>query len=436
MIAFILRRLILMVFTLAGVILLTFVLFNVVGGSPAKAILGEKASPDQLEDFESVRGLNKPLFYGHWSPTRALEDRESPASKSGKPSEGPLPGDGASIFALAQGMEAEIPFAFPLSTNEEYRLELEYQADQAAKIRFGQGAVSELPARNEQELLKQFRFRPFSEDFRVRVEAGEGDVHIHAIRLRRFQADPWDSQFRHYLKQIVTFDFGTSHFTRQRVSQMLKDGIGPTLMLAIPVLIGGVLISLFLSLMCAYYRDRWPDRILVLISVGLMSINYLVWIVAGQYVLAYQMGWFPVWGFESWSYLLLPVGIGIISGLGQDLRLYRTVMLDEMYRDYVRTAYAKGCSTPRVLFRHVLRNALIPVVTNLSMVIPFLYTGSLLLETYFGIPGLGYISINGIFNKDVDVVRAVVLIGSILYMISNLIADLLYAVLDPRVKLS
>jgi len=206
-------------------------------------------------------------------------------------------------------------------------------------------------------------------------------------------------------------------------------------MLAVPVLVVGLFTSILLSLICAQFRDRLPDRLLVLFSVGLMSVNYLVWIVAGQYLLAYKMNWFPVWGFESWAYLALPIAIGVFSGLGQDLRLYRTVMLDEMYRDYVRTAASKGCSTPTILGKHVLKNALIPIITNLSLVIPFLYTGSLLLESYFGIPGLGYLSINGIFNKDIDVVRAVVLIGSVLYMISNLAADLLYLLIDPRVKL-
>jgi len=158
--------------------------------------------------------------------------------------------------------------------------------------------------------------------------------------------------------------------------------------------------------------------------------------VAGQYLLAFKAGWFPVWGFESWAYLLLPVLIGIVGGLGENVRFYRTLMLDEMYRDYVRTAYAKGVGAGGVLFRHVLRNAMIPVLTNVALAIPFLYTGSLLLEGFFGIPGLGGLAINAINASDVDVVRAVVLVGSILYVIANLLTDLAYAWFDPRVKLS
>jgi peptide/nickel transport system permease protein len=166
-----------------------------------------------------------------------------------------------------------------------------------------------------------------------------------------------------------------------------------------------------------------------------MSINYLIYIVAGQYFMAYKWGWFPVWGYESARYLILPVIIGVVSGLGSNIRFYRTIMLDEMYKDYVRTALAKGVSKPRVLFVHVLKNAMIPIITNVVIAIPFLYTGSLLLENFFGIPGLGYLGINAILSSDVDVVRALVLIGALLFVVANLLTDICYAAADPRVKL-
>jgi peptide/nickel transport system permease protein len=167
-----------------------------------------------------------------------------------------------------------------------------------------------------------------------------------------------------------------------------------------------------------------------------MSVNYLVWIVLGQYVLGYQVRLFPVWGFESWRYLILPCIIGVASGLGAGIRFYRAIMLDEMYRDYVRTAKAKGVSRSGVLFKHVLKNAMIPILTSVIMAIPFLYTGSLLLESFFGIPGLGNLAINAINNSDVDVVRAVVLVGAFLYVIANLVTDIAYTLVDPRIRLS
>jgi peptide/nickel transport system permease protein len=216
---------------------------------------------------------------------------------------------------------------------------------------------------------------------------------------------------------------------------MLKRGIGPSLMLTVPIFFGGLIVSITLALLCAWQRDRWLDRTLVVTAVVLMSVNYLVWIILGQFILAYKLKWFPIWGFDSWRYLLLPVLIGTISGLGSNLRFYRTVMLDEMYRDYVRTAYAKGLGAAGVLFRHVLPNAMIPIVTNTVIALPFLYTGSLLLESFFGIPGLGGMSVNAINSADVDVVRGIVLIGAVLYMGANLLTDLCYAAVDPRVTL-
>ncbi|MCZ2110465.1 MAG: ABC transporter permease, partial [Dehalococcoidia bacterium] len=211
--------------------------------------------------------------------------------------------------------------------------------------------------------------------------------------------------------------------------------IGPSLTLTVPIFVIGLIVAIALSLVCAFFRDSWLDRFFVVFGVALMSVNYLVWIIVGQYLMAYQWGWFPVWGFESMAYLLLPVLIGVFSGLGSDLRFYRTIMLDEMYREYVRTAFAKGVGRGGVLFRHVLKNAMITVVTNVVIAIPFLYTGSLLLESFFGIPGLGYLGINAINSSDVDVIRAIVLIGSVLYVLANLATDLCYALVDPRVKL-
>ena len=142
-----------------------------------------------------------------------------------------------------------------------------------------------------------------------------------------------------------------------------------------------------------------------------------------------------MWGFESARYLILPWIIGVFSALGGGVRFYRTLMLDEMYRDYVRTAFAKGVSRSGVLFKHVLKNAMIPILTSVVMAIPFLYTGDLLLESFFGIPGLGNLGLNGINNSDPDVVRAVVLLGAFLFVVANMITDICYTLVDPRVRI-
>ena len=189
-----------------------------------------------------------------------------------------------------------------------------------------------------------------------------------------------------------------------------------------------------LATLSAATRGGWVDKSILVLSAGLMSVNYVVWVLAGQFFLSYKAGIFPVWGYSSAFYLVLPVLIGIFSSLGADVRFFRTTILDEVYKPYVLTARAKGLSGFTIMTRHVLRNALIPIVTYVSLSIPYLFTGSLLLESFFGIPGLGSVSINAIHSADMAVVRAVVVLGSLLYQFVNLLTDVLYAFLDPRIR--
>ena len=244
-----------------------------------------------------------------------------------------------------------------------------------------------------------------------------------------------DSQFVNYLASLVKGDFGISTEQHLPVAQILKEGCGPSLSLTIPILVGGTLLGVMLGLLCAAWRGKFFDRAVLVVSTVLMSVNYVIWVLAGQFFFSYQLRLFPIWGYESAFYLILPVLIGIVSSLGRDVRFFRTAILDEIYKPYVRTAYAKGLSKSRVLIRHVLRNSLIPIVTYVSLSIPFLFTGSLLLESFFGIPGLGSVSINAIHSSDMAVVRAVVVLGALFYQLVQLGTDLCYAWLDPRVRL-
>lgn len=250
---------------------------------------------------------------------------------------------------------------------------------------------------------------------------------------------PWyrlfDSQWFFYLRQIVTFDFGRSFATNQKISTLILEGILPSLSLTVPIFLIDLVLAIAIALVCAYRRNTWLDRGIVVLAVVGMSVSSLVYILVGQYFLAFRFGWFPIWGYEAVKYLVLPVLIGVVSGLGSGVRFYRTVMLDEMYQDYVRTAFAKGTSERRVLFVHVLKNAMIPILTSVVLSIPFLYTGSLLLENFFGIPGLGYLSVEAINSVDFPVIKAVVFVGSVLYVIASLITDICYALVDPRIKL-
>jgi len=310
------RRLLELIPTTIGILLLTFVLFNVVGGSSAAVVLGKNATKASIEAFNKRYGYDKPLILN----TRT----------------------GESLF---------------------------------------------------------------------------------------------DSQFFNFVKNIAKGEFGMSTEHREPVVDVLKRGVGPSLSLTVPMLLCGTLVGLALALGCAALRGSLFDKSVLVMSTVLMSVNYVVWVLAGQFFLAYKWRLFPIWGYENAFYLALPVLIGVLSSLGVDIRFFRTAVLDEIYKPYVRTARAKGLSGTTILVKHVLRNSLIPIVTYISLSIPYLFTGSLLLETFFGIPGLGSVSLNAINSADLAVVRAVVLLGALLYQVVNLVTDLAYAALDPRVRL-
>lgn len=394
---YLLRRLGQAVPTVIGVVLLTFLLFHAVGGSPAANVLGQHASAEAMEEFDARHGYNKPLFFGNWTSTRAL------------PHVPPV--------VLAEGEAFSLPLAFPLPPGERWRLTLKGQ---------GEGLF---PSRARVS-------RIIFEDSPPVLVAGPGGAEIQSITLERGTRHVLDSQLWHYVSHLLRLDFGISTSLNQPVAHLLRSGIGPTLALAIPIAVVELMVSLVLALLCAWRRGGWLDRSLVGICVALMSVNYIVWIVLGQYLFAYRLGWFPVWGFESWVNLLLPVAIGVATGLGVNVRFYRTVILEERQKDYVRTALAKGLTTRRILFTHILKNAMGPVLVNVSLSLPYLFTGSILLESFFGIPGLGYLGINAIHSSDVAVIRAVVLVSAILFTLANLLADVALAAVDPRVKLS
>lgn len=244
-----------------------------------------------------------------------------------------------------------------------------------------------------------------------------------------------DSQFVNFVVSAVKGDFGYSTELNEPVASILKRGVLPSLSLTVPILAGGSAIALMLATVSAQFRGGAVDKAILGVSTVLMSVNYVVWVLAGQFFFSYKLGAFPVWGYEGAVYLVLPVAIGILSSLGTDVRFFRTAILDEIYKPYVLTARAKRLSKTRILFSHVLPNALIPIVTYISLSIPWLFTGSLLLESFFGIPGLGSVSINAIHSADMAVVRTLVLLGALLYQLVNLAADVAYAWIDPRVRL-
>ncbi len=251
---------------------------------------------------------------------------------------------------------------------------------------------------------------------------------------------PLWQQFLNFLWQIVTFDYGYSYVTGEKLSDAFADGAIVSLTLTVPPFALGLVLYVPLAMVIAYYRDTWLDRFATAGAAISMSFSYLVYIIALQYLLAYQLELFPINGYaeglDSIPYLALPWIILLLVSIGPDVRIYRTVFLDEMQEDYVRTARAKGVSEMGVLFKHILKNAMIPLLTYTVIAMPFLLLGSFLMERFFSLPGVGNLMLAAINNGDFPVLKGLTMYIAIGYSLFNLLTDLLIAYVDPRVQLN
>ena len=264
---------------------------------------------------------------------------------------------------------------------------------------------------------------------------------IENIRRSLGVDQPYWVQLWIFIKQVLSADFGASWSTNERVSQIFATRLGPSLTVLVPLLLISTFIALAAAMLVAYYRGSLTDRaIMIGCTVG-QSVSILVYILVLQYFLAYRLGWFPVQGWGATlgenllRYAALPVLVGVVVSLAPDIRLYRSFFLDEIGQDYVRTARAKGLGEGRVLWVHVLRNAAIPVLTNVMTQIPGLLAGAFLIERFFSIPGIGREVILAVERSDFPVIKAVTIYVAVATMVINLAADLLYRALDPRVQL-
>lgn len=247
-------------------------------------------------------------------------------------------------------------------------------------------------------------------------------------------------QYLDLVRQIFTLDFGTSWSSKQQISVLIKNGIGPSMSVTVPAFILSLLITIPLALLLAHKRNTFFDKTMMVACLAMISLSSVVYVLAGQYIFSYLLGWFPISGWDPswtgrWDYAILPILIIVSLSLGSYILFFRTVFLEEIYQDYVRTARSKGLSNAAILLKHVLRNALVPIITLVVLQIPFLIVGSLLIESFFGIPGLGGLIFTAIQEADFPVIKAMTLIGAVLYMIFQLISDLLYALVDPKIRL-
>ena len=253
-------------------------------------------------------------------------------------------------------------------------------------------------------------------------------------------ADPRDTLLADHFRRMLSFDFGRSDADDTPIADRLRRGVLPSLCVTVPLFAAGIVIGVGLSLFVAYFRETYIDRTGVVLCVLGMSVSILLYIIGGQYLLGKLLRWFPISGFDLnpalvARFLAIPWLVGIASGVGVSVRFYRTVFLEETGRDYVRTARAKGCGDARIMSRHVLRNAMIPILTQVVVSIPFLFTGAILLESFFGIPGLGSITVDAIHANDFATLRVMVYIGALSFVVGQIATDVSYTLVDPRVRL-
>lgn len=247
-----------------------------------------------------------------------------------------------------------------------------------------------------------------------------------------------DTLFAKKSLNLFTFNFGISDSGRD-ITHDIKQRMWPSIYIAVPILLVGLLVDITFAMLLAFFRHTYVDLSGVVLCIIMMSISGLFYIIGGQYFIGKVLRLVPISGFEGGlqavKFVILPVVVGVIGGIGAGTRWYRTIFLEEMGKDYVRTARAKGLSESMVLFKHVLKNAMVPIVTGVVVIIPTLFLGSLIMESFFGVPGLGSYTIDAIRQQDFSIVRAMVFLGTVLYCIGLILTDIAYTVVDPRIRL-
>jgi peptide/nickel transport system permease protein len=264
---------------------------------------------------------------------------------------------------------------------------------------------------------------------------------IAAIRQQLGLDQPWWVQLGLFVKQVATFDWGRSWATNEAVSSLFATRLPATLTVMLPILVLEVVLAIPLALGVAAVRGSLTDRAVMVLTTVALSISFLVYVIAGQWLFAFRLGWFPV---QGWSgsvatnlavYAPLPVLLAVLVSLAPQTRLYRSFFLDELGHDYVRTARAKGLTERAVLLRHVMRNALIPILTNVAVGLPGIVVGSFLIEVFFSIPGIGREVLLAVNRSDYPVIQAVTVYVAVITMAINVLTDVLYKLADPRVVL-
>ena len=289
-------------------------------------------------------------------------------------------------------------------------------------------------------LLVFFLFKYFGGD-PAEILAGQlaSPQRIESIRRQLGLDKPTIEQLWIFVQKAMTFDWGRSWTTNEEISNIFRTRLPATLTIMAPILVLDMVLGTVAGMAVAYVRGSLTDRAVMVITTLALSISFLVYVIVAQYVFAFRLGWFPVQGWSNsfWTNLLvftpLPAMLAVLVGLAPNTRLYRTFFLDELGQDYVRTARAKGVPEKSILFRHVLRNAMIPILTNVATQLPGIFIGSFLLEIFFSVPGLGREVYGAVNRSDYPVIQAVTIYLAVITMVINLVTDLMYKFVDPRV---
>lgn len=416
MINYIIRRVLLGIPIVLGVLLILFVLFYLFANPDAMATraLGDKARPEQVEEWKYENNLHLPRFFNP-NPTPALV----------------------------------ITGATPAVFNGDYYSRVDTNGVEfLEKVRAHKKGPEKIVLDDGTWSLLDKKGNPVWSAAELGAATWSGDVGTgtnavaHTLNfvdgpspgIKKFTS----TMFFDYFRRMLTWDFGESMQKKIKVTTMIKNGAGPSLALTIPIFFIGLIVSVTVSLLVALFRGTYIDKAALVIAVLGLSIVYFLYIIGGMYLVK-LLRWFPISGWSSSHivhFLTLPWLVGLVAGLARSVRFYRTVMVSEVNRDYIRTAKSKGASSRSILFKHLLKNAMIPILTQVVMAIPFLFMGSLLLEDFFGIPGLGRMTVDGINNTDFPVVAAMVYLGSLLFILGNILVDISYTFVDPRIRLN
>jgi peptide/nickel transport system permease protein len=433
MTAYIIRRLIYAVPILIGVNLITFFLFFFVNtpDDMARAHLGtRRVSIEQIAKWKRERDYHLPYFLNSgWNQIGVREVRDKEVSVS-------LPSDAPGSYR----MRVEVPSPALGTLSVMARSEVEIVGwppdgrilDLESPLHTLDFSLAERRATQPRE-APEFLFSSSSAEAPMSVVTVEFKESL-GLAERITSTIFWKKSVRYLL-----FQFGKSDDGRDIGAEILIR-IGPSLAITVPTFLIGVLVNIAVAMMVAFFRGTYLDFWGVVLAVTMMSISVLFYVIGAQWLLGKTMKLVPISGFDSGihavKFAALPVIIGVIGGIGGGVRFYRTFFLEEIGRDYVRTARAKGLPESLVLFKHVLKNAMIPILTGVVVTIPFLIIGSLILESFYAIPGMGSFTLEAIQRQDFAIVQAMVFLGSVVYVIGLILTDLSYTLVDPRIRFS